>query len=65
MNRSGTLETPEGTTRTMSCGTWETVEGTSFPTAVRLNEKTVVTFVHVDIKELDIPYDVIIDRPGL
>jgi len=62
-NSSKTLETPEGTTRTMSCGTWETPEGTNCPTAVRLNEKTGVTFVHVDLKELEIPHDVIIGKP--
>ena len=59
-------ETSDDTTLITSGDIWETSDDTTLlDTNGTPNAKPDVTFVQLDIKELDIPYDVIIGRPDI
>ena len=70
-----TSETPEGTSRTESLdgvyepsqqrGTSETPEGTSRTSIAPSNVQTAIVSVELDVRELEIPYDMIIGRPSI
>ena len=59
-------ETSHETTYIPSGNTWETSSETSFLGGNgKQTTKTEVTFVQLDVRELEIPYDVIIGRPDI
>ena len=60
------FETSHGTTFISSGSTWEKSHGTiSLGTNGQSTTKTEITFVQLDVRELEIPYDVIIGRPDI